>query len=60
MNIFKIKCNSCNFNISSIFSSLRFLKNGSVCELYVFKVIIRITMLDDCNSIFLSPQIIIQ
>ena len=42
MNIFKIKCNSCNFNISSIFSSLIFLKNGSVCELYVFKVIIRI------------------
>ena len=43
MNIFKIKIYSCHFNISSIFSSLRFLKSGSVCELYVCKVIIRIT-----------------
>ena len=43
MNILKIKFSSCNFNITSIFSSLRFLKSGSVCELYVFKVVIRIT-----------------
>ena len=45
---------SCNFNISSIFSSLRFLKSGSVCELYVFKVNL---FLDAFNSISLiSPN----
>ena len=43
MNIFKIKCLLLYFNISYIFSSLMFLKSGSVCELYVFKVIIRMT-----------------
>ena len=48
---------SFNLNISSIFSSLIFLKSGYVCELFVFKVIIRITFLDACNSISLiSPN----
>ena len=53
MNIFKINCYSCAVNVSSIFSNLRFLKSGSVCELYVFNVIICITCLHACNSVSL-------
>ena len=34
---------SCTFNISSTFSSLHFVKSGSIYELYLFKVIIRKT-----------------